>query len=93
MWDTNSWYLYNGFIHEMNPSGDIKYISKYETSTIEIARDLHSFYTKHKTPKQMDSNELKEKINTLDKGGINTNALSVEYHLKKAYPPHVLFFV
>ena len=34
----------------------------------------------------MDSNELKEKITTLDKGGINTAALEVEYHLKKSLP-------
>ena len=31
----------------------------------------------------MDSSELKEKINTLEKGGINTRNLEVEYHLKK----------
>ncbi len=83
-WDEKNWYLSNGFIHELNPSGDIKFMSKFNSTTIHISRDLHSFYTRHKTPKQMDSNELKDKINTLDKGGINTNALEVEYHLKKS---------
>ena len=83
-WDKENWYLKNGFIHELN-SKDIKYVSHFDTTVIHIQRDLGSFYTKHKTPKQMDSNELKEKITTLDKGGINTAALEVEYHLKKVY--------
>ena len=52
LWDTNSWYLYNGYIHELNTSGDIKYISKFDQTSIHIVRDLHTFYTKHKTPKQ-----------------------------------------
>ena len=91
-WDENSWYLFDGFIHEMNPSGDVKYISKFKKTTIHIVRDLHSFYTKRKTPKEMDSSELKERIETLDKGGINTNALEVEYHLKKSLPAACFIF-
>ena len=76
----------------MNPSGDIKYISHFDKTTIHIVRDLHSFYTKRKTPKEMDSNELKEKINTLDSGGVNTAALEVEYHLKKSLPAACFIF-
>ena len=91
-WDEKNWFLHNGFIHELNPSGDIKYISQFQTTTIHLVRDLHSFYSRHKTPKQMDSSELKTKINTLDKGGINTTALEVEYHLKKSLPAACFIF-
>ena len=91
-WDEKNWFLNNGFINELNPSGDIKYISKYNRTTIHIERDLGSFYTRHKTPKQMDSSELKEKINTLEKGGINTRNLEVEYHLKKSLPAACFIF-
>ena len=92
MWNEKNWFLYNGFIHELNPSGDIKYISHFEETTIHLVRDLYSFYSRHKTPKQMDSSELKTKINTLDKGGINTTALEVEYHLKKSLPAACFIF-
>ncbi len=91
-WDEKNWFLKNGFIHEVNTAGDIKYISHFDTTVIHIERDLGSFYTRHKTPRQMDSNELKEKINTLDKGGINTSALEVEYHLKKSLPAACFIF-
>ncbi|MEK9727362.1 MAG: LptF/LptG family permease [Candidatus Margulisiibacteriota bacterium] len=91
-WDEKSWYLKDGFIHEINRAGDLKYISHFETTIIHIERDLGSFYTKHKTPRQMDSNELKEKITTLDRGGINTSALEVEYHLKKSLPAACFIF-
>lgn len=91
-WDEENWYLKNGFIHELNKEGDIKYVSHFDTTIIHIQRDLGSFYTKHKTPRQMDSNELKEKITTLDKGGINTAALEVEYHLKKSLPAACFIF-
>ena len=91
-WDEKNWYLKNGFIHELNNSGDIKYVSQFDTTVIHIERDLGSFYTKHKTPRQMDSSELKEKITLLDKGGINTAALEVEYHLKKSLPAACFIF-
>lgn len=92
MWDEKNWFLYEGFIHELNLAGDLKYMSQFETTTIHLVRDLHSFYSRHKTPKQMDSSELKVKIDALDKGGINTTALEVEYHLKKSLPAACFIF-
>ena len=91
-WDKTNWFLHDGFMHELNPSGDIQYISQFEKTTIHLVRDLHSFYSQHKTPKQMDSSELKTKITTLDKGGINTSSLKVEYHLKKSLPAACFIF-
>jgi lipopolysaccharide export system permease protein len=91
-WDEKNWYLSNGFIHELNPKGDIKYMASFDTTTIHIVRDLYSFYTRHKTPKQMDSSELKIKINKLDRGGINTTSLKVEYYLKKSLPAACFIF-
>lgn len=85
-WDEEFWHLMDGTVYELNPSGNIKYISSFQDTTIHIVRDLHSFYTKRKTPKEMDSSELKEKIDAYEKGGINTNALRIEYHLKKSLP-------
>ena len=40
----------------------------------------------------MDSNELKEKIIELDKGGMNTRFLKVEYHLKYSLPGMCFIF-
>jgi lipopolysaccharide export system permease protein len=91
-WDEQNWFLSDGFVHELNSEGDLKFMSHFDTTVIHIERNLGSFYTKHKTPRQMDSNELKTKITTLDRGGINTAALEVEYHLKKSLPAACFIF-
>ncbi len=91
-WDNEHWYLFNGYINELNDDGDIKLISNFDQTIIYIARDLDTFYTKYKTPREMDSSELKTKINTLTKGGVNTRALEVEYHLKKSLPASCFIF-
>ena len=85
-WDQTEWHLFDGVIHELNPEGDVKFVSFFDKTTIHIVRDLYSFYTKHKTPKEMDSSELKTKIEKMEEGGINTKSLRVEYHLKKSLP-------
>jgi lipopolysaccharide export system permease protein len=92
LWDESNWYLRQGFIHEINPSGDIEYISRFDTTTIHLVRDLSSFYNQNKTPSQMDSDELKTKIDNLDKGGINTHSLKIEYHLKASLPAACFIF-
>ena len=40
----------------------------------------------------MDSKELKDRIQSLKKGGINTRALKVELHMKKSIPLACLIF-
>jgi lipopolysaccharide export system permease protein len=91
-WDQNEWHLFNGFIQEFNPSGDVKYVSQFDTTTIHVKRDLGAFYNNHKTPRQMDSSELKERIDVMDSSGVNTAALEIEYYLKQSLPMACFIF-
>lgn len=91
-WNDQFWHLKEGSFYELNSNGAIKYATSFEETTIHIVRDLHSFYTKRKTPKEMDSSELKERIASYTKGGVNTNALRIEYHIKKSLPVACFIF-
>lgn len=85
-WDTKTWVLYDGIIHKYDKDGIIKYQADFKKMDINVDRDVNSFYTKQKTAKEMDSSELKDRIKDLDKGGIKTDALKVELHMKYSTP-------
>lgn len=91
-WDTDRWYLSQGYQHEMHPSGDLKHMVQYEQMEIFINRDLNSFYSSHLTPRQMNSKTLKEKIDRLDSSGMNTSNLKMAYHIKKSLPAACFVF-
>ena len=91
-WDQQSWTLVNGTIQEMNNEGVIDFTNSFSEMVLHIDEDLASHYSKRKTTKEMDSKELKEKILSLNKGGISTRALRVEYHMKKSIPAACFIF-
>lgn len=91
-WDKKTWTLQEGMIQELTPEGDLDFSSRFYQTKIHVSRDVQSFYTKKKTAKEMDSTELKEKINVLDKGGVNTSRLKVEYHMKQSVPAACFVF-
>ncbi|MBT5855707.1 YjgP/YjgQ family permease [bacterium] len=91
-WQHRTWTLFDGKIQEFGADGDLEFSSVFHHTKIHVDRDVQSFYTKRKTPKEMDSFELKEKITVLEKGGINTRSLEVEYHMKKSIPAACLIF-
>ena len=85
-WDKNKWTLSGGTILELGEEGSIEFIDHFSELTIHTSQEVESFFTKQKTAKEMDSRELKEKINVLEKGGISTRALKVEYYMKISIP-------
>lgn len=91
-WNKKTWTLLDGSIHKYDSDGIIKYHADFAEMKIHVNRDVHSFYTKQKTPKEMDSTELKKKIKTLDRGGIKTQSLKVELWMKKSMPAASLSF-
>lgn len=86
LWHHSSWTLLDGFIQETDDNGAIQFVDHYNEMTIQIAQDLDTFFKQEKSAKEMDSKELKNKITTLNKGGINTQGLKVEYYMKTSIP-------
>ena len=54
----------------------------FDEMKINVDQNIRSYYRKHKKPKEMDSSELKEKIDLIEDKGGNTQTLEVELHLK-----------
>lgn len=91
-WNKLSWKLVDGHIQNFNDQGIAEDIAQFATMLIHVDRSIESFYTKQKSTREMDSTELKTKIDMLDKGGVNTMGLKVEYYMKKAIPGSCLVF-
>lgn len=92
LWEQNKWTLLNGFIQETDEGGLISFLDRFEEMTIHVQEDIYSFYKKQKSASEMNSEELKNKIQTLTKGGVSTRSLEVEYYLKTSIPAACFIF-
>ena len=91
-WNATNWSLRDGFIQETNDDGIIDFIDHFEEMKINVLQNLHAFYKRSKSAKEMDSGELKQKIDKLEKGGVSTRSLRVEYHMKRSIPAACFIF-
>lgn len=91
-WNAQSWTLEDGFIQETNEDGEVDFLDYFDVMKINVLQSLNAFYQKTKSAKEMDSAELKEKINKLDEGGVSTRSLRVEYHMKRTLPAACFIF-
>lgn len=86
IWNDKTWTLYTGQIYDMQSDGNLTFHDRFESLKIHVDQDIRNFYKRHKSSKEMDSKELRDRIHTLKKGGISTRALQVEYYLKFSIP-------
>ena len=91
-WNQLSWTLIDGFVQEIKHDGTVEFSDSFSRMTIHVDEDFLASFNRQKSSREMDSGELRKKINTLEKGGISTRALRVEYHLKKSLPLACLVF-
>ncbi|MCP4049203.1 MAG: YjgP/YjgQ family permease [bacterium] len=90
-WDEKSWLLMDGYVQVINSEGLVDFVDQFSEMKIHVDQEISNYYRK-KTAKEMDSRELKKKIDSLKKGGISTRALNVEYHMKKSIPAACFVF-
>ena len=92
VWNDKKWTLLNGKIIDFTEKGDLNFIDKFNQFTIHVDQNIQSFYQKQKSANEMDSRELKEKIDIFNKSGISTRNLKVEYYLKYSIPAACFVF-
>lgn len=80
--EDNVWVLEEGAIHYYDKEGIISLQSKFERLSLDMNVDVGTFYKGQKTTDEMSARELKERIETFKKAGIDTRNLEVDYHLK-----------
>lgn len=85
-WNDKTWTLFEGQVFDIEKNGMLNFYNQFDKLKIHVDQNIHTFYKHQTSAKEMDSSSLKNRINTLKKGGINTRALQVEYHLKFSIP-------
>lgn len=85
-WDGQVWALEEGIIHKYNPDGLISYQGTFKKMLIHVDQALYNYYQSQKTPMEMTTQELKDKIRELKKSGVETDSLKVAYHMKFSMP-------
>jgi len=76
------WILEEGAIHYYDEDGIISLQSKFQKLSLNLDVDAGTFYKGQKTTSEMSARELKEKIDSFKKSGIDTRNLEVDYHMK-----------
>lgn len=78
------WYLKDGRIFTVNKNGFLSLDMTFDEMQMDIKEDIERFIASQKTPRDMTTRELKEKIKTFKKLGLNVSHFVVEYHSKFA---------
>lgn len=91
-WKDQSWTLFDGSVQDLDDNGNIQFSDRFSQLIIHVDQLIESLYKPPKSPREMDSKELKQKIDTFIRSGISTQTLKVEYHMKKSIPAACLIF-
>ncbi len=75
------WYLINGRYYRLGEDGFLKFDSEFEKLRLDIGEDLETFL-RVRRPRTMTGKELREKIKTLKKLGMNPSSWLVELHTR-----------
>ncbi len=86
IWHDRMWTLINGYMIDLNSEGQIEFYNHFSELSIHMDEAIRAYFSSNKSAKEMSSVELRERITTMSRGGMNTQALEVEYHLKRAMP-------
>jgi lipopolysaccharide export system permease protein len=86
-----SWELTEGTIHTYDDSGRMNYESSFSSMKILVDESAMNF-SQQKTTDEMNSKDLKELIATLNKGGVDTAALSTDFMMKISIPVTTFVF-
>lgn len=92
-WKDFKWTLFDGTLQEFDSEGHLKYSNHFDEMRIHVQQNIRSYYKRQKKAKEMDSNELKDKIESLEESGLNSNYFEIEYHMKRSLPATCLIFV
>jgi lipopolysaccharide export system permease protein len=85
------WDLKNGIIHKYDEKGYLNYEAAFSDMKLNVSEDVLTF-SGQKTSSEMNSNELKNMIGMLNKGGVSTHALRTELLMKYSIPATCFVF-
>ncbi|AEH50645.1 permease YjgP/YjgQ family protein [Pseudothermotoga thermarum DSM 5069] len=78
--EKDKWYMQDGRIYRVDKEGMLRFDVKFEKLELDIKQDVETIMRVGKTPKSMKGSELKDRIKTLEKLGIDPAPWVVELH-------------
>ncbi|MDR1996998.1 MAG: LptF/LptG family permease [Candidatus Margulisbacteria bacterium] len=91
-WDGKQWLLTQGIIHKFDGNGALAYQSNFENMKLNIDQGFYNYYKSQKSPVEMTSRELHDKIANFKKSGQKTDSMEVAYYMKYSLPLACLIF-
>ncbi|MBO8140004.1 MAG: LptF/LptG family permease [Thermosipho sp. (in: Bacteria)] len=82
--EENAWYLLNGKMYVTDESGFLKLDMNFSRIKLDLKEDLENLMRFGKSPRDMTGKELKNKITTFSKLGIDPSPWIVELHSRYA---------
>jgi len=92
VWSNQSWILQSGHTTEFNETGALIFSNQFDQALIHVGQAIDTLFLPQKTPREMDSAELKKNIEAHSKVGFETRSLWVEYYFKRSIPMACLVF-
>lgn len=93
-WAGSTWHLRNGIEHRYNdPKGQfVSYEIPFKDVSFNVGSNPETFFTKEDlSPQEMKSQDLKEQIEIMKKGGMDTKTREVDYNMKFSLPLAAFF--
>ncbi len=86
----NRWMLHEGVIHKFNAKGDLIAQIPFRQQVINLPPDLPLLINDNRKPHELSTQELRQRIETLDKTGQTSYELQIAYHFKFSVPAATL---
>lgn len=78
--EQEKWYMYDGRLYRVDREGMLRFDVKFSKVELDLKQDLEAIMRVGKTPKDMKSEELRDRITTFKKLGIDPAPWVVEFH-------------
>jgi len=86
IWDDKYLILKNGTMHHFNKDGLLNYEAAFGEMKLNIEREMEEVFGEQKTAQEMTIEELKKKITTFKKSGIDTKSWETDLQFKMSIP-------
>lgn len=86
------WELNQGVVHKYDEKGYLNYEAGFAYMKLNVSEDLIDFTKRSRSHQEMNSDELKDMIQVLDRGGVGTKELRTELFMKYSIPATCFVF-
>ncbi len=82
LWSDSHWQLSNGKMYNFEDDGYLGFELGFNDMKIKVNYDIDNNYMKVRNPKELSSAQIKQRVISLKKAGLDPKSMLVEYYLK-----------